>query len=141
MGQLLIGESSVAQIRRAAEAAYPQECCGLMLGQAVGDIVHVIEVAPMTNVAAEPERRYEAAPRELLAAHMRAREACLDVVGAYHSHPNCAPKPSSTDLELACPGLRYLIVEVTGGTAADAMCWTLRDDRAGFVQEPITLPS
>ena len=47
-----------------------------------------------------------------------ARDAGLDVVGFYHSHPHSAPAPSETDLALATyPNHLYVIVGLKGEAA------------------------
>ena len=94
-------------LERAAAAAFPAECCGLLAGRGR----RVETILPVSNAAEERETRYEMAPAEMWAARRRAAEAGLETVGFYHSHPRTAPVPSSHDVERAYyPDAVYLIV-------------------------------
>lgn len=89
--------------------AEPSECCGVLGGH--GRFVEAIY--PVTNGAAQPDRRYEMPPAELWAAQRRARADGLDVVGFYHSHPRTEPVPSSYDVSRAYyPEAVYVIVGI-----------------------------
>lgn len=94
-----------------ARLAAPQECCGLLIGD--GDFVS--EAVATGNAAADPLRRYEIPAADYMAQIRRCRDltarqgrAC-DVVGAYHSHPHSAPRPSPTDTEQAFPEFVFVI--------------------------------
>lgn len=118
---LRISRGHLSSIRRSAESAYPQECCGVLLGKLVEGERVVLEVNSCRNVA-EGDRhdRYHIDPVELIALQKRARDAGLDIVGFFHSHPDHPPVASRADLEealwFACS---YLIVEVRGGRAGE----------------------
>ena len=55
------------------------------------------------------------------------------VCGVYHSHPAGAAQPSPRDVELAWPGLDYVIVDGAGAARA----WRLQESRDGFDEVPI----
>src|SRR4051812_23099502 len=82
-----------------AERAFPEECCGAMLGRDRDDGVReVVEVLPLDNTKDENrKRRYLIEPIEQLRAEKTARAKGLDVVGIYHSHPNHPSKASDFD--------------------------------------------
>jgi len=94
-------------LRHATEAA-PQECCGLLLGRPGC----ILETAPAPNVAADPIRRFEVDPKAHFDAIRRARATGLDLIGAYHSHPDGAPVPSETDRSEAVEDEEFLHVIV-----------------------------
>ena len=83
-----------------------QECCGLLAGR--GGVI--VRDFPATNALASATE-YEIAPKELFQ-HMRGiREAGLELMGIYHSHPNGDNKPSPRDIERAYyPEVAYFIV-------------------------------
>jgi [CysO sulfur-carrier protein]-S-L-cysteine hydrolase len=91
-----------------ARARAPEECCGLVGGVESRAIV----VYPLTNVAREPSKSYEAAPAELFDAQRRMRTRGESLIGIYHSHPLSAePQPSQTDVRLAFyPSAVYFII-------------------------------
>jgi proteasome lid subunit RPN8/RPN11 len=73
------------------------ERCGLLTGHE-GLITHLF---PTTNVASDPGRNYEIAPKEIIGLMREFRAAGLEFLGIYHSHPNGENKPSARDIELA----------------------------------------
>ncbi len=117
---ILIPGSLLKRIADAAEAAYPEECCGLLVGHGLGagDLeVSRLEASP--NLAADRRGdRFEVDPK-LRFELMRELEGGAErIVGHYHSHPDHAAQPSPTDLEMAFePDLAWLIASVIGGQA------------------------
>lgn len=126
-------------IARHAERAFPEECCGTLLGRDEDDGTRVIvDVLPVENTKGEErERRYLIEPRALLDAERDARRRGLDVVGIYHSHPNHPSRPSEFDRVHAMPFWSYVIVSCMEGRAASLESWRLTEDRTAFDPEPV----
>jgi desampylase len=95
----------LAAIEQHARSAAPAECCGLLIARD-GCIAESI---PVENHAPDPVRRYEISPRDYLDAIKRCRGTDAIVIGAYHSHPQSPPDPSSTDRSAAFGDFLYLI--------------------------------
>lgn len=74
-----------------------RECCGLLAGS---DGV-ITRAFPAANVAANPGKNYEIAPREIVRLMREFRERKLGFLGIYHSHPNSENVPSPLDIKLA----------------------------------------
>jgi proteasome lid subunit RPN8/RPN11 len=124
-----------AAIRAHGRQTFPHECCGAMLGK---DGV-VREAYALPNTTEEgPRRRFLVRPDDYRVAEKRAREAELDLLGFYHSHPDHAAKPSQYDLDHAWPSFSYVIVSVMGGEDKQLTSWQLKDDRSAFEEEQIT---
>ena len=71
----------------------PLECCGLL-----GGIKPVVSsFHPLRNASAS-ETRYDADPRDLIAAVQDLRARGAEILAIYHSHPRWAAIPSQTDL-------------------------------------------
>jgi proteasome lid subunit RPN8/RPN11 len=103
-------------IVRHAEQIYPNECCGAMLGNLNGDRKTVTEAVPLENsFSGEQGERYELRPEDLLAADKAARERGLDLIGIFHSHPDCDAYFSRTDLENSCPWYSFVVVSIKNG--------------------------
>jgi proteasome lid subunit RPN8/RPN11 len=131
--RLDIDAAAVARMEAHAAAAYPDECCGALLGRA--EPAAVVEAIPLPNATEEgPRRRFLVRPADYLGAEREAARRGLDLIGFYHSHPDHPARPSQTDLERAWPTLYYVIVSVVGGEPADVRAWRLADDRSGFVE-------
>ena len=132
---LRITQGQLHSIRRSAEAAYPRECCGTLLGKLVEGERVVFEVVSCKNVAeGDQHDRYHIDSAELIEVQKRGRAAGLDIVGFFHSHPDHPATASRTDLQealwFACS---YLIVEVRNGRAAEVnsfvLCGTDEQDK------------
>ncbi len=124
------------KIRVSAEEYYPNECCGLLLG-AGGRIA---EIRPVENASPESRgRRYLISPIDLLHADNYARQAGLEIIGIYHSHPDHPARPSEFDREHAILNYLYLIVKVAGGKAGDITGWRLTDWDAPFTPEDLAI--
>ncbi len=107
------------------EAAYPKEGCGILLGKADGDHRRATSAAACRNVYdGEQADRFELHPKDILAADKRARELGLDVVGFFHSHPDCDAYFSATDLKNSWPWYSNVVVSVRDGKVhrAAAFC-------------------
>lgn len=135
-----ISDELLDEIRRHGEEAYPDECCGVMLGRHSNADNTVKELYRTENVHEEDRNRhYLITPDDYRDAQREARSKGLEVVGVYHSHPDHPARPSETDLEQATfPGFSYVIVSVEDGTANDLTAWDLSYDRSRFVEDPIT---
>lgn len=84
----------IATLRKEAAHAYPEECCGLLLGEGTT----VQSALPCDNVAGDRLSRFEIDPAALIAAHRAARTGeGPPVLGYYHSHPRGLAEPSAED--------------------------------------------
>ena len=122
-------------IERAAEAAYPEEACGLLVGcLAPGEGYRVSAVEASANVAEPPRtRRFEVDPKLRLRLERDLRESPDSVIGVYHSHPDGSAKPSETDRSMIFePDMVWLITAVAGGRAGATTGWRPTEDGSAF---------
>jgi len=151
---LKLESMQIEAMHRHAEADYPAECCGILLGHAEGDVKRVVEVAALANLRHDPARaqellpldnpsceternRFLIDPREQLRAEKDARVRGLTAIGYYHSHPDHPARPSLYDRDHAWPWYSYVIVAVEAGRVSDTKSWVLRDDRSAFEPESV----
>jgi desampylase len=113
---------TMATLLAEAEKAAPNECCGLLLGQAG----RVTEARPAANIAFDPARHFEIDPAALFAAHRTARVGGPQLLGYYHSHPEGHPLPSATDCDHASGDGRVWAIIASG----EVTFW--RDGPGGF---------
>jgi proteasome lid subunit RPN8/RPN11 len=115
-GAVTVTASVVGDMLSHARAAWPEECCGLLLGGAA----RVLRVCRARNDSDQPGRRYLVAPEDHFAAIRAGRAEGLDVVGAYHSHPRGPAEPSETDRAEAdgTDWLHVIVVPATGTVRA-----------------------
>ena len=122
-------------IQRAAEAAYPEEACGLLVGRREpGGAWCVGAVEASANVAEPPRtRRFEVDPKLRLRLERDLRESPDSVIGVYHSHPDGSAKPSETDRSMIFePAMVWLITAVAGGRAGATTGWRPTEDGSAF---------
>lgn len=131
-------DQHLVAIRGHGERAFPDECCGLLLGQMQGEDKIVQELWPVDNTwgaednpVADGEssrRRFLIDPLDFKRAHDYAHQQGLGVIGTYHSHPNHPAHPSEFDRHHAFPwGFSCVIVSVQAGEANELHSWILDD--------------
>jgi proteasome lid subunit RPN8/RPN11 len=124
-----------------AESIYPEECCGILLGKITGSIKTTVEVIPTINAweqsklaseiqitdqtARTKTSRYVISPRDIFQAQKRGRDLQLEIIGFFHSHPDCSATPSNCDREQAWEIYSYPIVSVMQGKVCDLQSWVL----------------
>lgn len=124
-----------------AESKFPNECCGAMIGRIDGDEKHVTAAAPMENSYAGAQgARYELRPEDLLEADRRARAAGLDLIGIFHSHPDCDAYFSKTDLENSCPWYSFVVLSVKAGKFDHAASFLPNPDQTAAEKENLIWP-
>jgi len=151
---LSLSSRHLEAIRQHGARDYPNECCGILLGNADGGNKNAQEVVPLKNLRRDPARaqellplaepgresernRFLIDPLEQLRVEKEARARHLDVLGYYHSHPDHPARPSEYDRNHAWPWYSYVIVSVEGGEPKDLTSWVLSDDRSRLDPEPI----
>jgi proteasome lid subunit RPN8/RPN11 len=128
-------------VRIDGENSYPNECCGILIGEVDNAGVKIVRHAQAINNArknSEQYNRFLITPEDMLRAERTAREMKLDVIGFYHSHPDHPAAPSDYDKEHALPFYSYIIVSVKQGKAEELTSWELTADRADFISENIS---
>ncbi len=140
---IAISSALMEQIIKACEAAYPEECCGLLSGTGDGTDapLTITGVHPSDNVSTTRKHdRFEVDPKVRFDL-MRALEGGPGrIVGHYHSHPDHAAEPSQHDLEMAFePDLLWLIVAVEGGRASETTAHRVNAGRTAFEKLPLSI--
>jgi len=92
---LTLNPSILEQILQHAKSAYPNEGCGLLVGQTSAE-----RFIPITNISASPSE-YEMDPAELIRVLRDLRGTGERLVAIYHSHPRGPAELSRKDIEQA----------------------------------------
>jgi len=118
-GEVRIRKQIVERMAEEARRTPAQECCGLLAGRS-----HVItEIFPATNALASATE-FEIAPKELFRIFRAMREAGLEHMGIYHSHPQGPGAPSARDVERAFyPEAAYFVI------AGEVKAFVIREGR------------
>ncbi|MEZ5366935.1 MAG: M67 family metallopeptidase [Bryobacterales bacterium] len=119
-----IEEGPMREMIAHAEATYPNECVGAMIGK-IENGVKTVDYALRLENSAEGSQRayYELKPEHLLKADKAAREQGKDMIGIYHSHPDCDAYFSQTDLKNSCPWYSFVVLSIKEGKFDHANSW------------------
>jgi proteasome lid subunit RPN8/RPN11 len=101
-------------LREHAARTFPDECCGALLADAAG----LITARPLENVAGNRRCAFLVSARDSMKVQAEADSLGHTLAGYYHSHPDAAATPSSSDASTAWPGQWTVIVPVWEGVAA-----------------------
>jgi proteasome lid subunit RPN8/RPN11 len=131
---------AIAAISLHARGAYPEECCGALLGQTDNGAVRVLRIEKIENSSREEKRRrYVIAPLEYARVERAADAAGLAVLGFYHSHPDHPAAPSEYDREHGLPFFHYVIVAAGPESSGEIASYVLSEDRGIFEREELVI--
>ena len=142
---LVLSDPLRRRIESEGTAAYPNECCGILIGRDVvaaagGTKRRVVDrLEPGTNVfeADEQYHRFSIDPRQQMRAERAAEAEGKVVLGFYHSHPDHPARPSETDRQYGWPYYSYVIVSIANGEAVDMTSWVLDEQTESFSRQDI----
>jgi proteasome lid subunit RPN8/RPN11 len=124
-----------------AQATYPNECCGAMVGAIDGSEKSVKVAVPLENAfSGEQGARYELRSEDLLKADAEARQRGMDLIGIFHSHPDCDAYFSKTDLENSCPWYSFVILSIKNGKFDHASSFLPDPDQTKADKEELIWP-
>jgi proteasome lid subunit RPN8/RPN11 len=124
-----------------ARSTYPNECCGAMLGSVDGGQKSVqVAVALENTFAGEQGTFYQLRPEDLLKADAEARRRGMDLVGIFHSHPDCDAYFSKADLENSCPWYSFVVLSIQKGEFHHANSFLPDADQKVAAQEELQYP-
>lgn len=138
--KLILPPSVRKKIEGHALSAYPEECCGALLGEvpadfgSPGDRLLIRDARSLGNAweSGPKKNRYQVDAREFLRVEQEFADSSQAILGIYHSHPDAPAWPSPFDLERAWPCYAYLILSVRKGKAFGTRAWRLSSDARSF---------
>jgi proteasome lid subunit RPN8/RPN11 len=132
-----IPTSVLQKIYAHTEQSYPNECCGVMIGEMTEPkTVHEFRICKNLNKERARDR-YDMDPLDMLKAQREFENSSWEIIGIYHSHPDHPSRPSQTDTDRAWPNYSYVIISVRKGTVASAQSWVLNEGEKMFDEEPL----
>lgn len=133
-----ITQQALTAMHNGAKAGYPQEVCGLLIGSCDGANWRVDEARIVENLnKVRAADRFQLDPKGYQQADRELRGSGREIIGVFHSHPDCPARPSPTDLENAWEGFLYPIISICDGKIADTRYWKLHEMSHAF-QEVLT---
>ena len=138
---IILSATIARQIESEGVAAYPNECCGILVGSDGPGGRAVERIIPMKNTfdAAEQYHRFTIDPLALARADEEAAAKGKLVVGFYHSHPDHPAQPSEYDRTHVPPWSFYshIIVAIEQRKPAAMTCWQMDEETEQFKQQEI----
>src|SRR5262245_45823517 len=136
---ITIPQSLLREIYDHTEEAYPNECCGLLIGTTEQKDHTVHAFRRCRNLNTERSRdRYLMDPLDQLRIQREFDGGPWDIIGVYHSHPDHPSRASQTDTDAAHEGYSYVIISVEKGKVAKAQSWLLNGAEKKFYEEEIS---
>lgn len=153
---LAITPTTLAAMHAQGRAAYPNECCGLLIGRIANERRVAVEAFPVPNEwttevqLTEDESvhslrdRFYIPPQQYLQAQRAAARRDLEIVGCYHTHPDDRAWPSERDRIGAAgvgggPHFSFVIVSVLAGAPADVASALLSADGQAWLPEELSI--
>jgi proteasome lid subunit RPN8/RPN11 len=136
MNAIVLPKSIAKQIEAEGSAAYPNECCGILIGKEKDGRRVVERLAPMKNAFDPAERyhRFTIDPLAQIEAEKSADDTGQMVLGYYHSHPDHPARPSEYDRTHVPPWSFYshIIVAIEKGRPAEMTAWYMDENMEQF---------
>jgi proteasome lid subunit RPN8/RPN11 len=134
---LVVPNHLIEQMDAHVEKAYPEEGAGFLLGKE-GRVMKILALSNSREDGAR-HNRFLFTPEDYLQAEMTAETLGLDLIGVFHSHPDCPNVPSDYDREWAQPFFSYIITRVDHGKAVNSRSWKLVEDRSKYEEEELKI--
>jgi proteasome lid subunit RPN8/RPN11 len=139
---IVLPEALRRAIERHAREAYPDECCGFLIGPdgpgGAGDRREIVAVERATNeFDGERRRRFVIRPEEHRAIERRLDGTGRALVGFYHSHPDHPARPSEFDRDHAWPWYTYVVLAVGAEDVGPLGAFELDDATGAFREQPV----
>ncbi len=133
-----MNSQSLGQMQADCAAGYPLEACGLLIGRIASESWQIDEARAVPNLNTQRAAdRFQLDPDAYRQIDSSLAGTDKEIIGIYHSHPDCPARPSPTDLEGAWEGFAYIIVSIQQGEATETLCWALNGHGDKF--QPVTL--
>jgi proteasome lid subunit RPN8/RPN11 len=134
---LIVPNRLLEQMNAHVENAYPEEGAGFLIGKE-GEVREILALSNSREDGAR-HNRFLFTPEDYLQAEMKAEALGLDLIGVFHSHPDCPNIPSEYDREWAQPFFSYIITRVDQGKAVNSRSWRLVEDRSRYEEEELKI--
>jgi len=139
---ITLSKTHLSEINNHGQLAYPEECCGAMLGTLdfEKNIKTTEKLVRIENTSTENRhRRFAITPEDYKSLETQAKQEGLTLLGFYHTHPDHPPIPSETDLKYAWPVFSYIILSVRNGDPAQCLSYQLNLDTEKFEPEELKI--
>jgi len=146
-----LSAATLAAIDRESTAAYPEECCGVVLADGEAELVRPVPNIQNRLHAEDPTKHprdariaYFMEPKVLFTVLDESEKQKRPIRAFYHSHPEHGAYFSDEDKERALawdepayPGAAYVVVAVYGGKVTDRRAYAWNEEKRDFLEVPL----
>lgn len=139
--KIIIPTSIDTAMQQSLLPCYPCEGCGIMIGSVEGTVATLVSIAPAANQNSERGHdRFEIDPLFYIQTE-KALKPGEQIIGFYHSHPDCPAVASETDRQfgLNWPGFVWVIYRIDGGQIQGLRSWIIDDETKHWVEMTVEL--
>jgi proteasome lid subunit RPN8/RPN11 len=136
-----ISPDLVEKMLEEAKAAYPFECCGILVGSN-GAEKEIHEICPVENKnKVRAHDRYEIDSKKFDVIDREAAKKGLNIIGIYHSHPDHPAEPSAFDKDCACAWREYsyIIVSIRNKEETEIRSWCFDAETKSVEEEELII--
>ncbi len=108
-----ISPLAINSINEYAKTKYPLETCGILLRDEKSNVITKAKQIANSFDSAGSAKHFYIDPIALYEEEKKAVKEGLNIVGFFHSHPDCAATISGEDSKYMIPGQIYLIISLT----------------------------
>ncbi len=113
---------------------YPEECCGVLVGQCTHGIRNVTRVIPVRNEKLTGKSTgFAIEPLVIMEIEEEAVENGQEIIGFYHSHPDYRAELSTEDEKYMIPDLSYPIMSVQKGSCRELVSYVKKSQREEMI--------
>jgi proteasome lid subunit RPN8/RPN11 len=137
---LHVKDSVLKEIEAHALSAFPEGCCGALLGDIPADFGQGsadLNVTEARRLSGAWEGSNSVTPESLSGIEKEFAGKPRGLLGFYHSHPDLPAWPSPQDLQRAWQSYAYLIVQATKEKVSQRRVWLLSYDMRSFEEHKL----
>jgi len=126
-----------------ARNAYPKECCGILIGleRESGERVVTSAYACRNAYEGDQSDRFLIDPRDQVTVNLKCRSENTDILGFFHSHPDCDAYFSATDLKNSWPWYSNVVLSIRQREFAAAKAFRANEDQSQSAPEELVYPA
>jgi proteasome lid subunit RPN8/RPN11 len=111
MEKIIIHKEQVKILTDSCEKAYPYEVCGAVLGH--DDMILNVRILGNSEEESSSRVYFSISPMDIYKIEKEAEREGTELIGFFHSHPECEAVPSAEDIKHMIPGMISIIVGIS----------------------------
>lgn len=131
MSEVRLDRDFFRKMEEIGKKTYPAEGCAVLIGDLENFTIK--EVKEIKNLADKEFSNlfFRINPKEILSLENEL-EGKGEIIGFFHTHPDCRAIISKEDEEYMIPGLLYVVMSIVGGSFADLRAYVKDSDCEGI---------